>query len=1128
MVDLNQELFKQLAAFANAPVSSYRKPSDYDIALQIMKNSGPINFNNVWSPALSGQVQQPKPKGGGHSLFGRIIDVLSRPLYASASAYKASGGLSSGFGMFKDLVTGDVPENPLDALGAGAKAGLRGLQGKDKTTYSQLIKQSDDLPDFMKKGATGFATGLGADILGDPITFLPIAGPAKAGIRAGARIAGKEAPYFALPKATKQAMKAAKIGTPKEKPYIPILDSNKVPKSLQAVQAVGHAMNDAPLVNAALEQGSKEAAIAEQILSPQQAALHQQTFNREASQIMRAAEASPAAKKTYHDLMKTITFKSRGPVQNAIDRNATKLTIPMNSLLQKSVRGPKGRFLPKGTSLPTAGIEGARRATSSLGGIFSHEATKVAAKKTSMPKVTGVFGPVNTAVSKAITESAHIPITKVKPGETLSEASVVRGIMARFNTSMGQKDLRPLVLDHTASALARASERVRAMERAFQGYSGDEALEAWDIARNAKPRGIASSETVTKLADILTGQMETFFRSRAIPEDLAKGNSVAMRTGMTMKDLNRALARYNVPFKFTNAEAVDPVTQALMNYGHRSNWLISWETHAPKSVDDLKRFVFGLQSAAEQLTAEYAFIDDIAYRMGSRGKTATKNVKVDHPRLGDYYFDKEIADQLSTALKTMNEVYSPKSPVTKFIRHGVSMWKGGVTIYNPRHHIANVIGDTFLMWMAGINDPRVFGKAGKVLFANKGLYKDLASVDKLVGSNAVKNAMAKPGTIVAKNKSGVTLSAQQAYIAAFNYGLLQRAGIVEDIVKEGIPLPGRLAKPLGGKGHAAFAKLAETREHYVKIAHFIGAFEKSRGKDVKQIFEDVAHEVRKWHPDGLDLTKEEQAIRALGIPFYSWMRKSTPLIIEGALLHPQKAFTSYAKVNYNLQQSLGIEGTSLSDPYPDDQLIPSWLRDDNVPVLGKTGLPGIAGMIGGLGRQTSDDKGNPLNAYTMLGPTNPVQDLFTQFGGFRNPGITTNAALSQINPMARIPLEFMKGKEFYTDIPLENRKGDYITNQIPMVNQVARMTNVGPFGKTSRGEKYGVGNREAFINWVFNANLTGTGPYIKSAEFEQLPEKRKENQKIREFSASIGYPIKDKGKIPQWIRDLYNQRNGGE
>lgn len=1204
--DLNRDLFRQLARFTFANYSSMRQPSNYEIALKILSDTqGKLDFSQTWSPALGGGVSKKPSEGdGGPSVFSRIVDILARPLYASASAYKASGGLSSGFGLYKSLLTGDVPDNPFAALSAGVKAGVEGFKGKDKTTYSQLIRTSDDVPDFAKEGIPGFITGLGADILGDPLTYVPIVGPAKAAVRGGAKVLGKTHPQWADPTHIKRMRKQAKVGAPRLTEPPPIVPLQQTPRSLMAsfaaenvrdiprgisgslsslalspesvsqvvseavqkgVKAAGTAksaprtpiigkngkfkttiptspaatvqaaMEDAPLVNTALSQGANELAIAENVLSPQQAALHAKTIREDGKTILEAAEVSSQAQKTYDELMEQITFKSRGPLQNAIDRHADKLTVPVNTMLRKHVRGPKGRFLPSSKQLVTVSKIPSSKSfvPSSTLNIKTRPDVEKAAKAVSRPsdleKIKGIFGPVNDAVSRAIRDHAGIQVTKVKPGQTLDEKSVKYGLLARFSTHLGQKDLRPMVLDHLGSAVARSTTRLKAIEDAFRGFKEGDVIEAWDLARGALPRELATSAENIELADILTGQMELFFRSRAIPETIAKGNSVAMRTGMSMEDMNRALARYDLPFRFTNKVATDPVTGNPLDYGHRSNWLISWETFKPKDMQELKRFIFGLQSAAEQLVAEYSFLDDVAYRMGSRGKTKTHRFKVDHPRLVDYYFDKDIASQLSRALKTMSEYYSPKSKAARFMRRAISMWKSGVTIYNPRHYITNLIGDVHLAWLAGVNDPRVFAQAAKVMHANKGLYKDLASIEDLVGRDAVKNVMAKPGSIVAKNKSGLSATAQQIYVNAFNLGILQKSGVLEDIAIEGVPLPGRLARPFGGRVHDFVAKRHESRDHYVRLAHFIDVFQKTRTKNIKEAFEIAAHEVRKWHPDGLDLTKEEQKIRALLIPFYSWMRKSTPLVIEGAFMRPQKAFLAYSKTGYNLQQALGIEGTTLSDPYPDDQLFPDWLKETNTPVLGKSSASGLAGFIGRLGRQAVDDEGKPIDAYTLLGPTNPVQDFFTQFGGFRNPRDMWNATISSLNPAFKIPLELQQGRELYTDIPLEGRHGDWITGQIPMVNQAARMFNVGPFGPTGRAEKYGVGpQQEPIINWLTSANLTGTGPFIKSAEFEQLPKRREENKRIREFANTIGYPVKDKGRIPDWIRELYYQRQGAQ
>lgn len=1157
MADLSSDLFRQLAQFAYAPVSSYQKSSrtsDFDIAMQILKKSN-IDFSQSWSLNKAAAVS-PSKQSGGKGALSRIVDLLSRPLYGTANTVKSE---------IHDL--GNFTGSPSDFTAFTGLSGLgllshlpeayRGITGQEKTTtrdITPVIEKETGL-DLPQKGLAGFATNLAGDVALDPLTYVPVGGLLKAGVRGSAKALGKEAPNWALPKYLKNAVPA-----PKEETGSKVLTQQDLFNKTNSFNAVSKAVQDAPAVSMALDESTKRAAVAEHALSPQQAALAGKQTVKEGETILKGAEASPAAVRTYKDLMNAITYQAKGEPGKAVARNANKLSLAVSSQTQKYFRGQGGKFLKYGTELPTVGKIGLKSSryparsekivtsgrlglalnmahrleskglapTAPSTGFLSglEQTPKVAPKTAIAPK--GIFGPVNTQVTKAINSVIDEPTRVLKPGETVSQRNVTHGMMARVATWAGQKDLRPIVLDKLSSARARAAARIDALQRAFKGFSDDELLQAWKVARNALPRDLVD-ERISGLADELTGQMENMFRSRAIPESLAKGNSVAMRTGMAMKDINKMLKRYNIPFRFTNGSAMDPITNKAISYGKGTNWLISWETHAPKNAAELKRFLFGVQTATEQLSAHYAFLDDVASRFGKTARTGAYKVKVKDPRLVDYYFPAEVADQLSTALNTMDRMYVPKSAVAKFVAKSVSMWKGGVTIYNPRHHIANGIGDAFLMWMAGVNDPRVFSKSMKVMLANKGQYKDLATVDKLVGADAVKNAMEKGGAVVTRNKSGQEFTAEQVYVAAFNYGLLQKAHIAEDIAAEGLPFAeklGRLSKPFGGKVHNTFAGASEFREHYIKMAHFIDAVSKSRGKNTKEIFENAAHQVRKWHPDGLDLTKEEQALRTWGIPFYSWLRKSTPLLIEGAVMNPQKAFTAYPKVNFALQNAMGIEGTSLDNPYPADQLFPSWLRDDLTPVLGKPGMKGLAGMIGGLGRQANDDKGNPLNAYTLFGPTNPMQDFFTSMGGFRSFGETKDSLLSTINPMARIPLELQQGRELYTGIPTKDRKKDYLTSQIPMVSQFARMTNLGPFGPTGRAEKYGIGNREATLNWLTNANITGSGPFIKSAEFEQMSETRKQNEKYRKFAESIGYPMKKKGKIPQWIKDLYDQRQG--
>lgn len=1074
---LNQALLSQLASIAFRPVS--RKTSDYDIALQIMKNSN-VDFSNVWSMNKSAVPVKTQTRNDGHSTISRIIDVLSRPLYGMANVAKSElGNIAGGNYNISDLaglssigILTHLPE-----LG-------RGLSGKDKTTTAEIKKEIErqgvNIPDILDKGVGGFVTNLAGDIALDPLTFV---GPgAVKGVARGAfKALGKEAPKWA-----------------------------------QAAKAI----EDAPAVSTALEESTKRMAIADISLSPQAAKLFGFKQRQEANEVLKAMDVSTEGKKTFNDIFSSILKERLSKPQQAIDKKASDIALVVSGHpVRMKFRGPKGKFLPDGAKVPTGPKPSSAMSFTgrSTPASLSYGLRNVKPNAKPGP----VFADLNEAITRAVNPMLEEPIRAIKPGETLSERGVIHGVMARFATHLGQQDLRPIVLDKMTSAKARAEARIQAINTALKGFGDDEILEAWDIARHARPRDLARDDRVANLADELTGVMENFFRSRAIPENVARGNSVTLRNGTDIDDLNKMLERYGVPFKFTKDTVKNEITQKEFSYGKGTDWLFSWETFKPKDAQQIKQFLFGVQQAGEQLAAEYAVLDDFAARFGSRIPKNGHSVKIKGvKRLEGYYFKPEIADQISTALKTLNEVYRPNSKVTKFIAKATSMWKSGVTKYHPRHHIMNLVGDSFLMWIAGVNDPRVFTKAAKILYAQKGRYKDLRDVNELVGPDAIKNAMAKPDTVITVNKSGQRFTANQLYIAAYNYGLLQKASVIEDIASPGGPLG---IQPFKGKVSEAFSKLSETREHYIKLAHFVDAVSKSTGKDYKKIFEQAAHEVRKWHPDGLDLTKTEQAIRANLIPFYSWTRKAIPLLIEGAVMRPQKTILAPARFQYNLQQSLGIQ-SSPSDLFPVDQMFPEWIQEEGIGPLGKVGMPGLAGFIGGLGRQ---DPEHP-NAYTVAGIPTPFQEMFGTFGGFDPEGIRSGV-LGMLNPGIKIPMELAVTKRVtLTDQPLygDNSKdiGDYLTEQIPIVNQISRITNIGLTGPTSRGEKEGLGNREALINWLTGAGIIGTGPYIKSAEFEDIPRQKKQNKKYREFAEEIGYPLKKNQKIPDWIKQLYEQR----
>lgn len=144
--------------------------------------------------ALGGKV-----KHGGPSILSRIVDVISRPLYATAEPVAR---------VFEGKGAGDI-----------AKGVVGGLAGKNKTDYGSVIergaKYNSILNSLNKNKIAKTAVSLGANVLLDPTTYVG-AGLIKSGGEQAAKTAGFRAiaEHLALPESVKaitEATDAAKL-----------------------------------------------------------------------------------------------------------------------------------------------------------------------------------------------------------------------------------------------------------------------------------------------------------------------------------------------------------------------------------------------------------------------------------------------------------------------------------------------------------------------------------------------------------------------------------------------------------------------------------------------------------------------------------------------------------------------------------------------------------------------------------------------------------------------------------------------------------------------------------------------------------------------------------------------------
>lgn len=685
---------------------------------------------------------------------------------------------------------------------------------------------------------------------------------------------------------------------------------------------------------------------------------------------------------------------------------------------------------------------------------------------------------------------------------------VVDTLMGSFLTHHGKGHLFPKARGLFDAGEQVARGRAEALRIQSQKFTKEEIVNAWKIVTSNADSNVADARTM-EMANWFRGYFDEVLK---VPEyglklqnDATKHLSVAERSTMLMKDINRHLRdmQGSHAFQFTDKNFQRDAWGVARNFGKdHEGWIASWARINP---DDPLKFLYDIDLAMERATREYAFLDNFVSVFGSLSKDSYHNFKMPLDRIADFHVPQEIGHQM---MRIMGDIHKghwgPRTPLTKYYSKGLRIWKTSVTIYLPSHHIRNGIGDMYLMWLAGHNNPIAFKHAARIMHSQKGRYQaaiksgDFSTIGQVTDPDAMRLAATRGGDVIL-NVNGQKVTAEQLYVNAFHRGLLKDANQLEDIFGES-----RIGiKPLGGKVHGAATGAAEYREHFIRLAHFTAAVQKGlkKGKNLDQIYDDAAREVRKWHPDGTDLTYfEEKYLRQI-IPFYSWLRKSTPLLVESLVTRPSKNL-AFPRGMSALQNIMGVEST-VADPFPDDQLFPEWLKESGIGPIGDPTSPNpFTAWWGKLGRNMLNIEGQPYG-YTIVNPGNPFVDQGRTILGYGGtPRDLVKGIFDQMTPAVKLPVELgATGREF-TGAPIYEDEGgrgvgQYLMKQFGATAPIQRYLNVGE--KEREGVEPQKFDLPAFLNNLTALGIYGSGPYIKSAEFEEkeriAAQKRKEAKK---------------------------------
>ena len=266
----------------------------------------------------------------------------------------------------------------------------------------------------------------------------------------------------------------------------------------------------------------------------------------------------------------------------------------------------------------------------------------------------------------------------------------------------------------------------------------------------------------------------------------------------------------------------------------------------------------------------------------------------------------------------------------------------------------------------------------------------------------------------------------------------------------------------------------------------------------------AAARTQKYLIDYNDLSTADRVLKNI-IPFWTWASRNTPLQIENMWLNP-KAYTIYNKFRENLR-----------DEENESPFLRQYRREAGafkIPELSALqggvagGIAGglFGGLIGGpLGAAGGALAGAGIGGTELAGPSVYLQpDL--GFPGAGQPSLLEEAItsperlLSRVSPLARVPLELWKNKQFFSGAPVTDQKSadanfnrfTYALRQVGApISLLARYANATPLRRFEIMQKVAgtrpVSDEQNAVNQEINSALSLFGlPF-----FQQLPEDEK-------------------------------------
>lgn len=679
-------------------------------------------------------------------------------------------------------------------------------------------------------------------------------------------------------------------------------------------------------------------------------------------------------------------------------------------------------------------------------------------------------------------------------------------VLARFMAHAGNRTIRPALTEGGSVVRNLANHWRDLLTQVHYAFPDRSALEpifvqlqnGVEVVGNFSAKQQEAIDTLTYLTKIL-------FEPNA-ERGTKAATSMFFRNATDVEHINMRMAYSKLPesmrFNIDTAEAFAKANGTTIAEGLANQWK-TWKITDP--IDFLAR----MQHVATSVATDTVVAREAARIATEKGLMSTVQRKgfvqifdsTDKSILARYlpegaWYDKDIVEEIKVLDRMMQQSMSPSGEwgrfVTTYLDPMLNAWKAGMTIYRPGHHVRNLIGDSSLSFLAD-GMPKVHQMRNAISIMHlRGNYDGWSALRAIQGlgpdvGKVTEATLARGDQIAAhitlRGGRKTTLTAKQIHDYARSHGMLPDFVSGEDLLRgvdttsETVEAVRKSMSIFNGKVRAAAGRTSEARDDFVRLSHMLQILEKNKSfKTTDELLEYAVRRVRKWHPDGTDMTHFESVVMRRIFPFYSWTRKSIPLVVESMLMNPGRVMV-WPKATYNAAKASGIDVTSISDPFPKDQLFPSFLTDE---------------MTGPV----ADINGN----YYNVNPGLANVDVMNQFIGSPKSGI-----LSMLTPFIKVPTELASGNRIDTGSKI-NDVWEYLGSNVPGVAQAQSMSGVNVLGSAANGSQQNItaverGNRgqvdpSALYNYLLGLGVQNMSKpsYVTYAQIEEAARLRRAAQ----------------------------------